>query len=137
MIAMSERNTKQKETVRRIFMNMRDHPTAESVVKEVRKAEPTIGRATVYRILTSMAEHGDILKISVSDGADRFDFNTVPHSHIKCEICGAVDDVFTAEPDDVIPKIIDCRGYTVLKKTVLYFGLCPSCAKAKQQPAKQ
>lgn len=129
---MNERNTRQKETVRRIFMAMRTHPTAESVVEEVQKYDPSIGRATVYRILTSMAKHGDILKIPVSDGADRFDFNTSPHSHVKCELCGAVDDVFTAEPDDDIPEIIDCRGYTILKKTVLYYGLCPKCAASPE-----
>ena len=46
-----------------------------------------------------------------------------------CEICGAVDDVFTLEPDEAIPPIRDCRGFTITRKTVLYYGLCPECAK--------
>ena len=46
---ITERNTRQKETVRSVFMQMRSHPTAESVVEEVRRADPSIGRATVYR----------------------------------------------------------------------------------------
>lgn len=130
MKATAERNTKQKETIRRIFMDMRTHPTAEHVFDEVRRLEPSIGRATVYRTLTSLANNGDILKIPVSDGADRYDFNIVPHSHVKCELCGAVDDVFTSEPDDAIPKIVDCRGYIIRRKTVLYYGICPKCAVA-------
>ena len=131
---MTERNTRQKETVRLVFRKRRTHPTAESVVSAVQSTDPTIGRATVYRVLASMAKHGEILKVHVADGADRFDFNNSPHSHIKCESCGAVDDVITAEPDDSIPTILDCRGYVVLKKTVLYYGLCPDCsAKEKQQ----
>ena len=126
---MTERNTRQKETVRNVFMKMRTHPTAESVVEEVRLVDPSIGRATVYRILASMAKHGEILKIPVSDGADRFDFTLTPHSHIKCERCGAVDDVFTVEPDDSIPPIRDSRGFVILRKTVLYYGICPDCNK--------
>ena len=126
---MTERNTRQKETVRAVFMKMRTHPTAESVVEEVRRTDPTIGRATVYRILASMTKHGEILKVPVSDGADRFDFNVMPHSHVKCDVCGAVDDVFTVEPDDAIPPIRDARGFTITRKTVLYYGVCPECAK--------
>ena len=126
---MTERNTRQKETVRSVFMKMRTHPTAESVVEAVRLADPSIGRATVYRVLASMAKHGEILKIPVSDGADRFDFTLKPHSHVKCERCGAVDDVFTVEPDDSIPPIRDSRGFVILRKTVLYYGICPDCNK--------
>ena len=124
-----ERNTRQKETVRCVFMKMRTHPTAESVVDEVRRTDPSIGRATVYRILTSMAKHGEILKIPIADGADRYDFTITPHSHVKCDACGAVDDVFTVEPDDAIPPIKDSRGFIITRKTVLYYGLCPDCAK--------
>ena len=126
---MTERNTRQKETVRRIFMAMRTHPTAESVVDAVREADPSIGRATVYRVLAAMANKGEILKVPITDGADRYDFTVEPHNHVKCEMCGAVDDVFTAEPDDSIPPIKDSRGYVVTRKTVMYYGLCPICAK--------
>ena len=72
---------------------------------------------------------GEILKVPVSDGADRYDFTVEPHNHVKCEMCGAVDDVFTAEPDETIPPIRDARGFTITRKTVLYYGLCPDCAK--------
>ena len=126
---MTERNTRQKEKVREVFMKMRTHPTAESVVEAVRLEDPTIGRATVYRILAAMAKHGEILKVPVSDGADRYDFTVTPHSHVKCDVCGAVDDVFTVEPDETIPPIRDARGFTITRKTVLYYGLCPDCAK--------
>ena len=126
---MTERNTRQKETVRNVFMQMRTHPTAESVVDAVQAIDPSIGRATVYRVLAAMAKHGEILKVQVSDGADRFDFNIMPHSHVKCESCGAVDDVFTVEPDETIPPIKDCRGFNITRKVVLYYGTCPTCTK--------
>ena len=128
---MTERNTRQKETVRRVFMEMRDHPTAETVVEAVRGADPSIGRATVYRVLASMARSGDILRVPVADGADRFDFTLRPHSHIKCDRCGAVGDVFTEQPDDAIPSIQSCDGYRIDRRTVLYYGICPKCAEAQ------
>lgn len=135
MKATTERNTRQKEAIRRIFMDMRTHPTAESVFDEVRRQEPSIGRATVYRTLTSLANSGEILKIPVSDGADRYDFNIAPHSHVKCELCGSVDDVFTVEPDDTIPTIVDRCGYIIHRRTVLYYGICPKCAVASPMEA--
>ena len=114
-------------------MKMRTHPTAESVVDEVRQADPSIGRATVYRALAWMTERGEILRVPVSDGADRFDFTITPHDHVKCEICGAVDDVFTVEPTNFIPPIRDSRGFRITRKTVLYFGICPKCDKSPQE----
>ena len=128
-----ERNTRQKETVRSVFMKMRTHPTAESVVEEVRQVDPSIGRATVYRTLSWMAERGEILRVPVSNGADRFDFTIMPHDHVKCEICGAVDDVFTVEPDNESPPIRDSRGFRITRRAVLYFGICPMCDKNPEE----
>ena len=133
---MTERNTRQKETVRRVFMEMREHPTAETVVAAVRAADPTIGRATVYRVLASMARSGDILRVEVADGADRFDFTLTPHSHVKCEICGAVGDVFTRKSDNAISHVVSCDGYRLNRRTVLYYGVCPKCSQESESVEK-
>ena len=124
----AERNTKQKETIRRVFESMRNHPTAEMICEEVYKADPKIGRATVYRVLNSYVRHGTALKVPVYDGADRFDITIIPHSHAKCRICGAVCDVVS---DGTLPAITEAHGFSVEGGAVLYYGRCSACVEIK------
>jgi len=118
------RNTKQKETVIKAFSAMFNHPTAEMVCEEVAKADPRIGRATVYRILNSLVESGEAIKVPVYDGADRYDITVKPHSHAKCRICGGVIDI-TA--DQRLPDVTDSFGFVIEGGAVLYYGHCASC----------
>ena len=120
-----KRNTRQKEVIRRVFSAMRNHPTAEMVCDEVAKVDPTIGRATVYRVLNSYLEEGYAIKVPVYDGADRFDITVKPHSHAKCRVCGGVIDV-TAEQK--LPSVTESFGFVIEGGAVLYYGFCAECA---------
>lgn len=124
--AKATRNTHQKETVWRVFSAMRNHPTAEMVCDEVAKADPKIGRATVYRILNSYVSSGTAIKVPVYDGADRYDITVMPHSHAKCRICGSVLDVSTS---GVLPAVKEENGFIIEGGAVLYYGKCRECSK--------
>lgn len=134
----AERNTKQKELVKRVFGGMLTHPTAESVFEEVSKVSPGIGRATVYRILGAMVKSGEALRVPVYDGADRFDITTVPHSHAKCRICGRVSDVH-----DESGRLMSCSkeqegtetpdGFKIENVTMLYYGVCRECREKAEE----
>lgn len=126
----AERNTRQKETVRRVFCEMRNHPTAEMVYEKVEETAPGIGRATVYRVLNSLVKNGTAIKVPITDGADRYDITVTPHSHAKCRCCGAVSDVMT---EGVLPSVKEDNGFLIEGGTVLYFGLCSACGIRKQK----
>lgn len=120
------RKTKQKETVITVFSAMRNHPTAEMVCDEVFKTDPSIGRATVYRILNALVKGGKAIKVPVYDGADRFDITVIPHSHAKCRSCGAVTDVVAEQR---LPDVTESYGFLIEGGAVLYYGYCPECAE--------
>ena len=124
--AKATRNTHQKQVVWQVFSAMRNHPTAEMVCDEVAKADPKIGRATVYRILNSYVSSGAAIKVPVYDGADRYDITVMPHSHAKCRLCGSVLDVSTS---GVLPKVKEENGFIVEGGAVLYYGVCCECSQ--------
>ena len=124
--AKATRNTHQKETVWQVFSALRNHPTAEMVCDEVAKADPKIGRATVYRILNSYVSNGTAIKVPVYDGADRYDITVMPHSHAKCRLCGNVLDVTTS---GVLPTVKEENGFIIEGGAVLYYGVCRECSK--------
>ncbi len=88
-----ERNTTQKEIIGNTVRRMTTHPTAEEVVAKVHEEHPGIGRATVYRALKRMVDKGDLKQVSITGGADEFDFRTEEHHHFKCNRCGRVFDL--------------------------------------------
>lgn len=63
-----QRNTLQKEIVKRTVKGMRNHPSAQEVYNEVLRHYPGISKATVYRILNLLSESGEILRVKNPDG---------------------------------------------------------------------
>ena len=73
---MIQRHTIQCALVLEAVDSLRDHATAEEVYEAVAKEHPHIGRGTVYRNLQKLAEAGEIMKVEVPGGADRYDHLT-------------------------------------------------------------
>lgn len=98
---MQTRNTVQRQIVLKAVRSLHDHPTADSVYAVVAAEHPSISKATVYRNLNQLALQGEILRVPVPTGADRFDFNTQAHYHVRCTCCGNVYDVFMPPVNDL------------------------------------
>ena len=125
---MEERNTLQKTIIHRTLCNMRgQHPTATAVYTDVHKDHPTISRSTVYRVLARMAEEGKILRLELAASDTRYDGQTMPHSHVRCRVCGTVADIPAVE----MRAPSATAGFTLEDCTVIYRGLCPACRKAE------
>ena len=121
------RNSKQRDAV---FLNLTeryDHPTAEEVYFEVKKTNPSISLATVYRNLRLLESEGKILKIPTSEG-DRFDGHTHPHSHFTCNGCKKVLDLDLKKNLTAENLLEDFDG-TVTGYELMFFGICPDCKK--------
>ena len=87
------RNTIQRALVLEAVRSLHNHPTSADVYEVVREKHPNISRATVYRNLGVLANRGEVLRVEVPNGADRYDFLNRPHYHAKCRVCGGVFDV--------------------------------------------
>ena len=106
----------------------RTHPTAETIYALAKRHLPSIALGTVYRNLTKMAETGEIIKISVPDGPDRFDKDISDHMHILCVKCGKIYDI---EENDVKVEINNVPdGAERIRFDVMAKCICADC-KAK------
>lgn len=121
-----ERNTLQRSIVLKTVTGMRNHPSADMVFERIARDYPGIGRATVFRLLRSLAEEGLVQKLCMSTTADRFDFTLTPHAHIVCRCCGRVEDY--PEPQEhlaSLPKTFE--GFDIEHKDIIYRGVCSEC----------
>ena len=84
-------------------------------------------RATVYRNLGVLANRGEVLRVEVPNGADRYDFLNKPHYHAKCRICGGVFDIDMPYQDDIVSQVSDAHGFTIEHHEIIFDGVCAHC----------
>ncbi len=122
---MQKRNTAQKKAIFSALSSRCDHPSATRLYEDLKKDHPNLSRATVYRVLNTAADEGEILRIHAGT-EDHFD-GTQNHCHIICTQCNHIFDA--AFPQNVIPQLEEESGYEVTSKNVVFYGLCPDCQK--------
>ena len=93
------KRSKQRDAIQQCLIGRYDHPTAETVYMDIKDEFPNISLGTVYRNLSLLADLGEIQKLTVSGGPDRFDGNPKPHYHFGCRSCGCVMDLDLPQQD--------------------------------------
>ena len=86
----ARKHSRQRDSIKEFLMTREDHPTADVIYRNVRQRSPSISLGTIYRNLTLLAQDGEISRLNLGDGVDRFDGDTSPHYHLLCEKCGGV-----------------------------------------------
>lgn len=124
---MMRRNTIQRSLVLEAVNKLQNHATADEVYEMIAKEHPTISRGTVYRNLNQLSEMGQVRKLDMPEGPDRFDHRCDHHYHTSCVECGRVFDVEMKYIDDLENKIEDTHGFTFTGHNIFFQGICPEC----------
>lgn len=121
------RMTKQRALILEELRNTTSHPTADEIYTMVRARLPHISLGTVYRNLELLADSDQVLKLEYAGFQKRFDGNTHPHPHVRCERCGRVGDVMGHVADVEVPAGVSAPGFRINSARVEFFGICKDC----------
>lgn len=124
---MKKRNTIQRSLVLETVKELRCHATSDEVYDAIVKKHPTISRGTVYRNLNLLSNTGEIRKVEIPSGADRFDHLCHEHYHARCVKCGRVIDMDMDYITDLEKNIKDTHGFEFTGHDVMFKGICPEC----------
>jgi len=102
----------------------------------VRRRLPHISLGTVYRNLELLARGGAIRKLRLGSAQSRFDGDTSDHCHVRCMVCGRVDDVAIKPLRAIENAFHRVRHYHVLGYTLEFTGVCAHCAKGNRDRLK-
>lgn len=128
-----EKYSKQREEIIDVLKESYDHPTAEQIYERVREKKSTSSRGTVYRNLKKLVEKNKIIKISIPDAPDRYDYIKEEHSHIICVKCKKVFDFKYNFKTDTLKKLIKNQTeITPDMKTITISGICKNCQMANK-----
>ncbi|MCI5579607.1 MAG: transcriptional repressor [Oscillospiraceae bacterium] len=128
MDEVREKFSRQREMICDYVKKYPVHPTADEVYTALKKDCPNLSLGTVYRNLNLLSEKGQLLKIHVGSGKDRFDSRTDIHAHFICEKCGQVFDV-EDESLNGIENRVYCKDRHIVKNVgVVLQGVCRQCS---------
>jgi len=128
---MGLRVTPQRMAIYELLVQSKEHPSAETVYREVRQVMPNISLDTVNRTLLTLSDIGAAFIVEGSGDVRRYDADQNNHQHFKCVKCKRIVDFHCREFDNIsVPREIG-RKFTILRKAVYFEGICDVCRKNK------
>ncbi len=122
-----QKYSRQREAIKNFLAARHDHPAAETIYLNIREEFPNISLGTVYRNLALLSEMGEIRKISIGSGPERYDGNIQPHYHFICKCCGSVLDLGIRGMDHI--DILAGQNFDgeIEGHNAYFYGTCPAC----------
>jgi Fur family ferric uptake transcriptional regulator len=107
----------------------RERPfTAEQVVAAVKRDEPNVGRATVYRTLEILASVDVLTRFLQADGHPAYIVGAPGHRHhLVCSDCGAVVAFTRCPVDELVRDLTRDTDFAIHGHLLEVFGVCPEC----------
>ncbi len=119
--------THQRLEIYRALRAASDHPTAEMLFQRLREKLPTISIDTIYRTLTTLANHGLISRVETASNLNRFEVIRSPHHHLICSSCNTIVD-FTWPRLDELPFPQEAQNWGQINTaTIVVYGICKTC----------
>jgi len=130
MERVETRMTKQRSELLKELKASHQHPTADELFLSLRERLPKISLATVYRNLERLEAEGLIRVLNVPGQPRRYDGDLSSHYHVRCVICGKVDDVTFDKVPNLGSMAFRSGGYQVLGMRLELEGVCDECRSA-------
>lgn len=130
------KHSRQRTCIIECLRERKDHPTADMIFEQVRAVYPNISLGTVYRNLSLLASLGEIGRIPVLEGADRFDAVAAPHYHVICKHCGKVEDLRMPLETGLEERAAAVYPGRILGHGICFTGICEACAACKEEDSE-
>ncbi len=126
-----QKMTRPRRTVLDAFLRIESHVSAEDLLAAVRRVDPAIGQATVFRTIRLLADAGIAREARTTDGARQYEhaFGHAHHDHLVCIRCGKVLEFQDDELERLQERVYRRHGYEPSGHRMELQGVCPSCAR--------
>ncbi|MFA5015295.1 MAG: transcriptional repressor [Actinomycetota bacterium] len=120
--------TPQRSLIYKELVGSKDHPSAETLYKKVKRIFPTISFDTVYRTLLTFSKIGIADILTLPGEPKRFDGDKNKHYHFRCIKCDDIIDINDSSNIIKIPESIS-RKFDILNSKIIFEGICDKCKK--------
>lgn len=125
--------TRQRIAIARVVLGSDRHLSADDVRREVRRGDPRVGTATIYRALDVLVQSGLVVERDFGEGFRRYEpaRDAPHHEHLLCTICGRVTEFRDERLERMTTLIADSRGYARQSHRLVIYGVCARCQRGE------
>lgn len=124
------KSTQQRDDIVDTFLKTKSHISIEELLQEVRKKNPKIGYATVYRTMKLLAECGLAFERQFGDGQTRYEHlpaEDAHHDHLICTKCGKIMEFENKKIEQLQKDVAEQMNFKVTFHKLELYGLCKNC----------
>ena len=122
-----------------MFLRQEGHISADNLVDLIRREDPRISRATVYRTLQWMEDAGMARRVDFGEGKFKFEhaYRHPRHFHLICKSCHQSFEFLSSDIESLSEDVAEARRFQPRQSVLQIYGTCESCAggKATAPPA--
>ncbi len=123
--------TRQRADILRTFLSAGKHLGVEELLRRVRRRNPRVGHATVYRTMKVLVVAGIASERHFVDGVTTWEPKSTDggghHDHLICEGCGAIVEFADDRIEQLQEEVAAAHGFQLTKHRMELYGLCADC----------
>jgi Fur family ferric uptake transcriptional regulator len=133
------KHSRQRQLVAEVFFAMGGHVSIEEVVLHVRRADPRVSVATVYRTMKLLTECGLAATRQFSGGQTRYEpaVGRPHHDHLICTGCGAIVEFANDRIEALQAQVAASHGFEVESHRLELYGRCGDCSARPAREARR
>jgi Fur family ferric uptake transcriptional regulator len=128
------KTSRQRELIAEVFFQAGGHLSIDELLERVRKDDPHIGQATVYRTMKLLTKCGLAEPRQFGDGHTRYEphvGNEEHHDHLICTSCGKIVEFVNTQIETLQARVAKQHGFVVTHHKMELYGLCPDCQRQR------
>ena len=123
------KTTAQRDFIADSFFRTNTHISLDELLKKVKRKNPRVGYATVYRTMKLLTDSGLALERHFGDGQTRYE--NMPedghHDHMICIKCGKITEFQNQKIEQLQVETAKKLGYAVINHKLELYGYCSDC----------
>lgn len=132
---MAERglkSTRQRSLIINTFFGAGGHISVEELWSKVRRNDPKVSVATVYRTMKLLSQSGLAQARNFGDGQTRYEaaVGRHHHDHLICTRCGAIVEFENDRIEALQEAVARKHGFNVTSHKMELYGLCRNCQRS-------
>jgi Fur family ferric uptake transcriptional regulator len=130
------KRSSKRDLILGLFHQQQGHLSADDLYDLVRREEPGIGRATVYRALQWMVRAGLARKVDFGEGRSRFEpsYRHPRHFHLVCSTCRRSSEFLSSDIETLVEEVAAARHFAAAHTVVQVVGTCEECRTGVTTP---
>jgi Fur family transcriptional regulator, peroxide stress response regulator len=125
--------TPQRIAILESVLKLNNHPTADQILEYIRKNNPNISTATVYKVLDALVDSGLIETVKTDRDIKRYDAITTSHHHIYFHDSEDIQDYEDEELNELLKRYFERKEIPGIQIEDIKLQIIGRSTKTKRQ----